>query len=1216
MVAESIEASGKHAEAECVHAAAVRADGVRQAASALTQGTAAAAAIVSTDEDLQQSSRAMHILSPPPLHVSTARLPMCEGKYEAMPELFQGSHQVWQQKDGDYYLFFGPCGRWFIGDDEERQQGFNCNAGVIASVEVPLEVLPHEVGCSRWLRFDGDTNAWQEDDSIAVRLLEDWLQGDVMRISSARHRVKSANHRGSAASYQRGRTPAKKPPRSAAARAASKQSAHSGAPVGPSIAAPFPDSASTSEKKLNRSDKSPEAVQKVVAAGVAAALIRVRKKVADRKTKELKESEIKETDKKLRDQKNNDLLEKIHKAREHREKDKETKDKESVGKGAATASAKTGGVGRSRSPSPAWGRGDAPSRSRKAATMSRVGSTSPSRKGTDTGQTPTSQIAASLEEWKATRSLPSTAKVFSVQGCNRWLAYNTICDVMEKRGWIKNEDNTSLLWELKFLHARCSFGSFSQVLGSQALNYFDRTGALTTKNGLCKTMLNYWSDDGVPVDDYVPRCFDLSDKDQADTFNTEFKVTKCMCLLRRFVNTGGLTRETAALRTSTKRCRAYPKAVVSAALAVCRRRVVDVDRDLDIARAPAISFHEWSQVESWSLKNPGRMITRRGKEKKKRGAAARENTVSPSHRFGHTTSSPGGSLDVPPDDASESEDSWHSEEEVQDDIPDAGQATNVERNPDRFLLTEAQDALAALEKQSPQYGLDGVLNNWIIKPSGKSRGRGIQLSAHLERIQEFARLANPRSGFVVQKYMENPLIINKKKFDIRQWVLVTRFEPLTAWFWTRPYVRFSLQDYDPSKLKNRFAHLTNNCISHLHRDYEAVKEETMWQADQMQAHLKALGAERNGKAVEDPWTELIIPQMQAGVLRSLCAAAEAGVSQREASFELFGYDFMISEDLNVWLIEVNATPDLSPSTAITTDLVRDCLTDMVEIVVDVEGFGTAGKPRAWKGIHKVGGFELLQPERRDAEEGATKCLARDLAVVGTSLKPRKPRRGECLMGTDGDVLPQYNALELLAAAELRGTEDNAGPTMQLPDHALPPPAASKTAPQGSPRGPRPPLDSRRQPSGEVARSPQPEASEQERQTANSTAQQAETVKSADAAAEHNRGLQQDGGTAAGNTMAGNKKDSDKQPLLRKSASQASLQSNTSSCDSNAIEVDPNSVGTDSTRSSSSDAGAGGSKITPSRSRRLALRAAQLTNSMKAVLLKAGRRRTRGSLTSR
>jgi len=52
------------------------------------------------------------------------------------------------------------------------------------------------------------------------------------------------------------------------------------------------------------------------------------------------------------------------------------------------------------------------------------------------------------------------------------------------------------------------------------------------------------------------------------------------------------------------------------------------------------------------------------------------------------------------------------------------------------------------------------------------------------------------SQWIAQKYIENPLIIERRKFDIRQWVIATNFNPLTVWFYDECYIRFSAADYD------------------------------------------------------------------------------------------------------------------------------------------------------------------------------------------------------------------------------------------------------------------------------------------------------------------------------------------------------------------------------------------------------------------------------------
>jgi tubulin polyglutamylase TTLL1 len=91
--------------------------------------------------------------------------------------------------------------------------------------------------------------------------------------------------------------------------------------------------------------------------------------------------------------------------------------------------------------------------------------------------------------------------------------------------------------------------------------------------------------------------------------------------------------------------------------------------------------------------------------------------------------------------------------------------------------------------------------------------------------------------YVVSHYIDNPLLVGGKKFDLRLYALVTSFKPLKVYLSDLGFARFCNVKYDTEgdDLDNKYMHLTNVAVqkhgveyNNLHGNKWALQKLRLW----------------------------------------------------------------------------------------------------------------------------------------------------------------------------------------------------------------------------------------------------------------------------------------------------------------------------------------------------------------------------------------------------
>ena len=249
---------------------------------------------------------------------------------------------------------------------------------------------------------------------------------------------------------------------------------------------------------------------------------------------------------------------------------------------------------------------------------------------------------------------------------------------------------------------------------------------------------------------------------------------------------------------------------------------------------------------------------------------------------------------------------------------------------------KADFELVAFREAAAAAKLRGEGGMWICKCPPLNRGRGIHVFKSAKAAEQFLKrraLASTKNRtWVVQKYLENPLLLGGRKFDIRLLVLLT--SDGRVFMYRDSYVRTASGAYDANNVKDPSLHLVNDAVQAKFEGYGKFEDANKLSFGELQAMLDAspLADGRVLSVASDLW-----PAMRKVVSHVFCCALHQHFAPAPpgcAMFELFGLDFMVDDVGRSYLLEVNSGPALCRHGHVLQEMIPRMIEEVVQKAID------------------------------------------------------------------------------------------------------------------------------------------------------------------------------------------------------------------------------------------------------------------------------------------
>ncbi|XP_033764220.1 protein polyglycylase TTLL10-like isoform X2 [Pecten maximus] len=277
--------------------------------------------------------------------------------------------------------------------------------------------------------------------------------------------------------------------------------------------------------------------------------------------------------------------------------------------------------------------------------------------------------------------------------------------------------------------------------------------------------------------------------------------------------------------------------------------------------------------------------------------------------------------------------------------------------PETYRLDEAKDKEEFLKIYQ-----DGEM--WICKPTGLNQGKGIfiirsydeiikLLEERVHKKEQAQKGTKPLMTRVVQRYINNPLLLDSRKFDIRAYMLIGSTVPFLV-LYHKGYVRLCCTKYD-TKDTSLMTHLTNQFVQKKDPNYKENKEDSAWSMDKFNDYVNQhIKSQAN---IEHDWVYNTLTKQMQKIMIHCFNSVKHKLQARVGYFDLFGLDFMVDQDMKVWLIEVNVNPALHCNCSALKEVIPLVVEESLHI--SIECFEKAKRHQSLLPLNSQRGFCVL-----------------------------------------------------------------------------------------------------------------------------------------------------------------------------------------------------------------------------------------------------------------